>query len=338
MNSMNGSRRNFLKLAGVAGIGLGAAACGANAPTPTTAPTATAVPAATSPQLDMDASHEEVVKIFVAGAGKDPKFWHNPLTPKMDGDVKVFEITCEEIDWETAPGMKVPAMAYNGMIPGPEVRATVGDKVRIVMTNKMTQSTAVHFHGLLVPNEVDGVPYATQPPIKPGETQQFEFTLKNAGSHMYHSHHNAAEQVTRGLLAPFIVEPADKSKELPYDSDYTLVMNDSALGLTFNGKSFPYTQPIIAKVGERVRVRYMNEGLMIHPMHLHGLEQLVIAKDGWNYKDPWYCDTLNVAPGERYDVLIEAHTPGVWAYHCHVLTHAESSHGMFGMVTAMIVK
>jgi FtsP/CotA-like multicopper oxidase with cupredoxin domain len=338
MNSMIGSRRNFLKMAGVAGIGLGAAACGANAPAPTAAPAATAVPAATAPQLDMDAAHEEAVKIFVAGAGKDPNFWKTSLEPKMDGDIKVFEVSAMESEWETAPGMKVPAMTYNGVVPGPELRATVGDKIRFVLNNKMTQSTAVHFHGLIVPNEVDGVPYVTQPVVKPGQTASYEFTLKNAGSHMYHSHHNAAEQVTKGLLAPFIVEPKDKSEDPPYDSDYTFVMNDTALGLTFNGKSFPYTQPIIAKVGERVRVRYMNEGLMIHPMHLHGLEQLVFAKDGWNYKEPWMCDTLNVAPGERYDVIVTAHSPGVWAYHCHVLTHAESTHGMFGMVTAMIVQ
>lgn len=339
MNSMIGSRRNFLKMAGVAGIGLGAAACGANnAPAPTAAPAATAVPAATAPQLDMDAAHEEAVKIFVANAGKDPNFWKVPLEPKMDGDVKVFEVDAVETDWEVQPGMKVPAMAYNGHVPGPELRATVGDKIRFVLNNKMTQSTAVHFHGLIVPNEVDGVPYVTQPVVKPGASASYEFEIKNAGSHMYHSHHNAAEQVTKGLLAPMIIDPKDKSEDPPYDSDYTFVLNDTALGLTFNGKSFPYTQPIIAKVGERVRVRYMNEGLMIHPMHLHGLEQLVFAKDGWNYKEPWMCDTLNIAPGERYDVIVTAHSPGVWAYHCHVLTHAESSHGMFGMVTAMIVQ
>lgn len=335
---MTGSRRNFLKMAGVAGIGLGAAACGANAPAPTAAPAATAVPAATAPQLDMDAAHEEAVKIFVANAGKDPAFWGQPLKPEMDGDVKVFNLTSENIDWETQPGMTVPAMAYNGLVPGPEIRVTEGDKLRFVLTNKMEQSTAVHFHGVLVPNEVDGVPFVTQPVIKPGQTQSFEFTAKNPGSHMYHSHHNAAEQVTKGLLAPFIIDPKDKSQEPEVDAEYTFVMNDTALGLTFNGKSFPYTQPIIAKVGDRIRVRYMNEGLMIHPMHLHGLEQQVIAKDGWNYKEPWTCDTLNVAPGERYDVIINAHTPGVWAYHCHVLTHAESTHGMFGMVTAMIVQ
>jgi FtsP/CotA-like multicopper oxidase with cupredoxin domain len=256
----------------------------------------------------------------------------------MDGDVKVFEVDAAEIDWEVQPGMKVPAMAYNGHVPGPELRATVGDKIRFVLNNKMSQSTAVHFHGLIVPNEVDGVPYVTQPVVKPGASASYEFEIKNAGSHMYHSHHNAAEQVTKGLLAPMIIDPKDKSEDPPYDSDYTFVLNDTALGLTFNGKSFPYTQPIIAKVGERVRVRYMNEGLMIHPMHLHGLEQLVFAKDGWNYKEPWMCDTLNIAPGERYDVIVTAHSPGVWAYHCHVLTHAESSHGMFGMVTAMIVQ
>ena len=109
-------------------------------------------------------------------------------------------------------------------------------------------------------------------------------------------------------------------------------------GFTLNGKGFPNTQPIIAKKGEVIRVRYMNEGLMIHPMHLHGLEQLVFSKDGWNLPQPFYCDTLNVAPGERWDVIITAHTEGMWAYHCHVLTHAEAPSGMFGMVTVLVVQ
>jgi FtsP/CotA-like multicopper oxidase with cupredoxin domain len=185
---------------------------------------------------------------------------------------------------------------------------------------------------------MDGVPYITQPPIKTGETFTYEFEARNPGSHMYHSHHNAAEQVTKGLLGAFIIEPADKSQDPESDADYTLILNDAGTGFSINGKSFPYTQPIVAKLGDKIRIRYMNEGLVIHPMHLHGLEQLVFAKDGWNLPQPYYCDTLNVAPGERYDVLVTCHTPGVWAFHCHILNHAESAHGMFGMVTAVVVE
>ena len=109
-------------------------------------------------------------------------------------------------------------------------------------------------------------------------------------------------------------------------------------GYTFNGKSFPATEPLIAKVGEKIRIRYMNEGMMIHPMHLHGLHMTVIDKDGWPQPQPWKCDTLNVAPGERWDVIVDCARPGTWAFHCHILPHAESDHGMFGMVTALVVQ
>ena len=109
-------------------------------------------------------------------------------------------------------------------------------------------------------------------------------------------------------------------------------------GFTLNGKSFPATEPIVAKLGQKVRIRYMNEGMMIHPMHLHGMHQTVIAKDGWPQPQPWKCDTLNIAPGERWDVIVKCNNPGTWAFHCHILPHAESDHGMFGMVTALIVQ
>ena len=154
---------------------------------------------------------------------------------------------------------------------------------------------------------------------------------------MYHSHHNAAEQVTKGLLAPFIVEPKDKSKDPAFDSEYLLILNDTNVGLTINGKSFPATAPILAKKGEKIRIRFMNEGLIIHPMHLHGYYMKVIAKDGALLTSPYLADTLNLAPGERYDAIVEANEPGAWAFHCHILTHAESAKGMFGMVTALVV-
>jgi FtsP/CotA-like multicopper oxidase with cupredoxin domain len=340
------SRRKFLTLAGL-GTGLGVAACAQNASVvPPVVSTldpatqhegATITPAQQGPG-DMDALHKAGVETFVANIGKDTTFWRQPMAFTMDGDVKVFEITCTEAPWEVAPGQAVDAMLYNGMVPGPEIRVTEGDQVRVVCKNEMTQSTSIHFHGVLVKNAMDGVPYITQDPIRTGESFTYEFTARNPGSHMYHSHHNAAEQVTRGLMGAFIIEPKDKSVDPPVDGEYTLVLNDSGIGLTINGKSFPYTQPLIAKLGQTLRIRYMNEGLLIHPMHLHGLPQTVIAKDGWPLPQPYKCDTLNVAPGERWDVTVLCDEPGVWAFHCHILTHAESSHGMFGMVTAVVVQ
>src|SRR5262249_41014064 len=163
-------------------------------------------------------------------------------------------LTVQDIQWETKPGTVYPAMAYNGMVPGPEIRVTEGDSIRVLVKNELAQSTAVHFHGLLVPNSMDGVPFVTQSPIKPSETFTYEFTVRNAGTHMYHSHHNAAEQVSSGLLGAFIVEPQDKSREPQVDAEYTLILNDTTLGFTLNGKEFPYTQPILAKLGQKIRI------------------------------------------------------------------------------------
>jgi FtsP/CotA-like multicopper oxidase with cupredoxin domain len=155
---------------------------------------------------------------------------------------------------------------------------------------------------------------------------------------MYHSHHNAATQVGLGLLGAFIIEPKNPAPIEKADVDYVLVLNDGMHGYTFNGKSFPATEPVVAKLGQKLRLRFMNEGMMIHPMHLHGMHMTVIAKDGWLQPAPWKCDTLNIAPGERWDVIVNCNNPGTWAFHCHILPHAESDHGMFGMVTALIVK
>jgi manganese oxidase len=337
------SRRKFLALAGI-GTGLGVAACTQGpSVTPVAIPaqqhTHTAPPPQPGDSNDqMDEMHREGVEIFVNGIGSDPNFWRPPMEYRMEDGFKVFELTCTQGPWEIEPGRPVPAMMYNGMVPGPEIRVTEGDKVRVICHNQMTQSTSIHFHGVLVPNSMDGVPYITQEPIKPGQSFTYEIITRNSGSHMYHSHHNAAEQVTKGLMGAFIIEPSDTRNQPAVDADYTMVLNDSGIGLTINGKSFPYTQPMLAKLGDTIRVRYMNEGLMIHPMHLHGLVQSVIAKDGWDLPQPYKCDTLNVAPGERYDVIVHCDEPGVWAYHCHVLTHAESAHGMFGMVTALIIE
>jgi len=282
----------------------------------------------------MDRHHEEGVKAFPA---KTSGLGGQPLPFSMDGDTKVFRLTCRAVRWEVRPDEFKQAFAYNGTLPGPEIRVTEGERVRIVVTNELPESTAIHWHGLVTPNAMDGVPYLTQPPIKPGETFTYEFVAKPAGSHMYHSHHNAMEQVGKGLLGAFIVEPRDRSTSPRFDREYTLVLNDTLLGFTLNGKSFPATQPLLAKLGERVLVRYMNEGLMNHPMHLHGMAMQVVAKDGYPLPNPYLCDTLDVAPGDRYDVIIAADNPGAWAFHCHTLSHAESPQGMFGLVTALII-
>ena len=288
--------------------------------------------------VEMDRMHEAGVKSFpvpTKGVGGQP------LEYTLDGDVKVFELTCSMMEWEYDAGKSVEVMCYNEMVPGPEIRVTEGDKVRFIVTNTMEESTAIHWHGLILPNAMDGVPFITQPPITPGSTFTYEWTVRkgNIGSHMYHSHLNAAEQVTRGLLGAFIVEPQDPADWPEFDREYTLILNDGPIGgFTINGKSFPATAPVSAKLGEKVLIRYMNEGLMIHPMHLHGMPQLVVAQDGWALPQPYMCDTLNIAPGQRFDVLIEATELGVWAFHCHILSHAESSHGMFGMVTVFIVE
>jgi FtsP/CotA-like multicopper oxidase with cupredoxin domain len=283
----------------------------------------------------MDAAHEKGVKAFPAATkGKGNQLF----VPRVEGGVRVFDITAKKIQWEVEQGRMIEAWAYNEQIPGPQIRVREGDRVRINLKNELPESTGVHFHGLEVPNDQDGVPFLTQPPIKPGETYKYEFTVPNSGSHMYHSHHNAAKQVGLGLLGAFIVEPRRKGQ---YDSlpvDYVMILNDGAHGYTLNGKSFPATEPIVAKLGQKIRIRYMNEGMMIHPMHLHGMHQTVIAKDGWDLPMPFKCDTVNIAPGERWDVIVNCNNPGTWAFHCHILPHAESAHGMFGMVTALVVQ
>jgi uncharacterized cupredoxin-like copper-binding protein len=259
-----------------------------------------------------------------------------PLEPEILADgTKRFELTADEIEWETEPGVVKEAMAYNGMIPGPELRADLGDKVEIVLHNELDQPTTLHLHGMTVPNGMDGVPGITQDAVMPGESFTYRFTARNSGSNMYHSHFNAVDQVPGGLLGALIVnDPADPH----VDVDYTMVLNDGPLGFTLNGKGFPATEPIVASKGQLVRIRYMNEGLQIHPMHLHGLPQQVIAKDGHLLEHPYTADTVLVAPGERYDVLVKADELGTWAFHCHILSHAEGPDGMFGMVTAFVVQ
>ena len=257
------------------------------------------------------------------------------LKPTMDDGIKVFELTADEIEWEVSPGEIKQAYAYNGMVPGPTIRAELGDLIRIVLHNKLSEPTTIHSHGMTVPANMDGVPVMSQDAVLPGETFTYEYTIRNTGSNMYRSHFNAQKQVPMGLLGALIVRDPDDRR---VDHDVTMILNDGPLGFTLNGKGFPATAPIVVERGSTFRIRYMNEGLQIHPMHLHGVPQLVVAKDGHLLPRPHFEDTVLVAPGERVDVIVEAPEPGMWAFHCHVLNHAEGPDGMFGMVTAVVVK
>jgi manganese oxidase len=283
----------------------------------------------------MNQMHEAGVKTFLA----QPKTIRGGqrMEYTLQDGIKVFDVIAKKVQWEVTPGQMVEAYTYNGVVPGPEIRVTEGDKVRVRLTNGLgDEATAIHFHGLLIPNAMDGVPFITQPPVNPGETFVYAFVARNPGSHMYHSHLNSAFQVTKGLLGAFIIEPKDKGSYPAYDKEYTMILGDGPLGYTLNGHGFPGTEVLTANKGEKLLVRFMNEGLMIHPMHLHGMPMTIVAQDGY-VNTPYHCDTVNVAPGQRIDALVECTEAGAWAFHCHILAHAESEMGMFGMVTALVV-
>jgi len=263
-----------------------------------------------------------------------------PLKPELDGDAKVFRLTIDEIEQHIDELMPpVAALGYGGQWPGPTIRVTEGDRVRAIFTNNLKETTGVHFHGVEFADFFqDGVPFVTQKPIPPGESFTYEFTADRPGSLMYHSHHNATDQVGRGLLGAFIVDPKTPTADDRFDRDYVWISNDSLGGFTINGHGFPAVVPVLAAVGETVRVRFMNEGIMMHPWHSHGYRMKVVARDGYPLGSASFdCDTLGVNPGERYDVNITVDRPGVWAFHCHILPHVEGANGMFGMVNTLIV-
>jgi FtsP/CotA-like multicopper oxidase with cupredoxin domain/plastocyanin len=265
------------------------------------------------------------------------------------GGVKEFELTAELTSWEVEPGTKVEAWTYNGTVPGPQIRLDVGDPVRIVLRNELPMATDLHLHGINVDNAMDGVAPITQPRVEPGASFTYEFVADQPAVAMYHAHHHGQLQVPNGMLGTVFVGdvalPAGRTVSehaIPADlnvaQDLPLVLNDSGvIGYSLNGKSFPATAPIAAKQGDWILVHYFNEGGQIHPMHLHQFDQVVVAKDGFPLDHPYIADTVNVAPGERYSVLVHLDRPGTWVWHCHILNHVERDTGIFGMVTAIVV-
>jgi manganese oxidase len=287
---------------------------------------------------EMLQGHAEGVKAFPA---KTEGQGNQPLRPTIENGVKVFELTAEEVQWETEPGVFVDAMTFNGTVPGPEIRVNPGDEVRIVVKNEMTQPTTMHLHGVTVPNAMDGVPYITQDPIMPGGFFTYEFTVVDQpGMYVYHSHFNSTEQVGKGMYGALYVEPKGGFSDVygKVDVESTLFLGDGPTGYVLNGKGFPATSPIVANQGDTVLIHLANDGALIHPMHLHGYHFEVVAEDGFKLDQPYMADTLMVAPGQRFDILVHAIYPGVWAYHCHILPHVEGPGGMFGMVTALVVQ
>jgi FtsP/CotA-like multicopper oxidase with cupredoxin domain len=295
----------------------------------------------------MDAAMEAVAKQFPA---KTQGTGNEELEPTIAADgAKEFALEAKIVDWEVEPGKFVKGWTYNGQIPGPVIRANVGDKVRITLTNNLPESTSIHLHGVRVPNSMDGVDPYTQPATKPGGSFTYEFTATEPAVGMYHSHHNAQVQIPNGLAGALIIgdwkakamqvaagETGDTNGKA--EQEVVMVLNDAGtIGLSLNGKSFPATSPYTMKVGESMVVHYYNEGLMAHPMHMHQPGGYIVAKDGMPLAQPYWSDTINVSPGERITVVYTARDTGVWAWHCHILNHAETPQGMKYMVTAVIV-
>jgi uncharacterized cupredoxin-like copper-binding protein len=286
------------------------------------------------------------VQDFVAQLKDGPNtegLGNQPLKPEMDGNVKVFNLTVTQMKWEITTGQFVDAMAFNGQVPGPLITVNPGDRVRFFVQNQMDQPFVLHFHGLTVPNDMDGVPFVTQDPIMPGKSWTYEFTIKDPpGIYVYHSHFNSAEQVGAGLYGAIIVASPSGWQSVYGEKpnvESTLFLGDGQLGYNINGKGFPSTLPIVANKGDWVLVHIVNEGELLHPMHLHGFHFEVVGQDGFplSSANRYMADTLVIAPGQRFDILVHADNPGLWAFHCHILNHVEGPEGMFGMVTVLIV-
>ena len=253
-----------------------------------------------------------------------------------DPDVEI-DLTAEVVQWEVLEGEFVEVWGYNGQYPGPEIRAKVGDKVRINFTNNLPEATTIHWHGLEVPNDQDGVPGITQPDIPPGDSWTYEFVAPKAGTAMYHTHSNTVRQLSRGLFGAFIVEPREG---IPlYDREYTLLLHEINGFYTINGHSFPKTLEdslLKIKSDERVLVRMINAGQIHHPMHLHGHQFKVVQLDSNPLAFPITVNTQDIAPGQTVDVEIDGSNPGTWVFHCHIIPHVTNK-GVYpgGMLIAL---
>src|SRR6478609_7711272 len=272
--------------------------------------------------------------------------------------LREFTLTASQIDWELQPGTRVKAWAYNGQIPGPEIRVREGDHVRITLVNQLPVGTTIHWHGLNVPPDMDGPAGLNQAPVEPGQSFVYDFIATPAGTRWYHSHTDVATQVMLGLYGAFIVEP--KAGAVHYDREYTYLLSEWDNELTpevatgaaprgprdstlrggelgtdeflMDGKMDEAIPPIVVKEGDKVLIRLINAGTLAHPIHLHGHSFKIVATDGNPVPEAAQLtkDTVLVAPGERYDIVFEANNPGIWMVHCHIENHA--ANGMMTLI------
>lgn len=285
------------------------------------------------------------------------------LEPRLEGGVKVFDLTASVIEWNILSDEQVMAYAINRQVPGPRLRLTRGDRVRLNVRNELPESTTIHWHGLVLPNAMDGPAEVTQEPIEPGGRFTYEFTVGQAGTFFYHSHDKPDRQQALGLYGALIVDPADPSRDAAYDYDreaviqlqewtkkegYTFpaMLMEGALPnfFTINGKAYPETETIRMRVGEKLRVRFIgSNNNFIHPMHIHGGPFTIVETDGEPVPKTAVLrkDTVNVGPGERYDVIWEARRAGKWLLHCHIPHHTTNDNveeqGAGGLTTIIDV-
>jgi FtsP/CotA-like multicopper oxidase with cupredoxin domain len=284
-----------------------------------------------------------------------------PLQPRIEDGVKVFDLEAAVIRWNILPGVQVEGYAFNHQIPGPRIRVTEGDRVRVNVVDHLPQSTTVHWHGLVVPNVMDGPVGITQAPIEPGGRYVYEFTVRQSGTYFYHSHDHPDREQGLGLYGAFIVDPKGADPEPRTDHEYVVQLQEwlRRQGLTYpampmegalpnyftiNGKAYPSTDTVRMKVGETIKLRFIgSSNNFIHPMHVHGGPFTVVAVDG-NALQPgarFEADTVDVGPGQRYDVIWTARQPGKWLIHCHIPHHTTNDnveeHGGGGLMMVLDV-
>jgi FtsP/CotA-like multicopper oxidase with cupredoxin domain len=257
------------------------------------------------------------------------------LPYEIENGVKVFRLVAEPTKREFLPGYVFDVWGFNGSMPGPTIEAKEGDRVRIIFENRLPEFITVHWHGLEVPIEMDGVPGVTQPPVKPGETFVYEFSLHQNGTYFYHSH--MAMQEMMGMIGFFIIHPK-KPYEPHVDRDFGIILQEWAIlpnntipnslsmefnWLTMNGKAGPATTPLIVKLGDRVRLRFVNLGMDHHPIHLHGHQWFITGTEGGRIPETaWYPNnTVLVGVAQARDVEFVANNPGDWVLHCHLPHH-----------------
>ena len=253
----------------------------------------------------------------------------------VDKGIKVFHLVAEPLKREFLPGKIVDVWGYNGSMPGPTIEVLEGDRVRVIFHNNLPEATTVHWHGLEVPIEMDGVPAISQPLVEPGQQYTYEFTLHQHGTFFYHSH--MAMQEMMGLIGFFIIHPR-RPYQPKVDKDFGLILQEWAVLpnntipntmsmefnlLTLNGKAGPATTPLIVKLGERVRIRMVNLGMDHHPMHLHGQQFYVTGTEGGRIPQSlWYPEnTVLVGVAQARVIEFEAKYPGDWMLHCHLPHH-----------------